>query len=511
MPIDLSYVIDVSDPVFTFREVFDNLDLTQIIPQAFSYTTGRPSYDPEKLLRVILFAFMENGYSSLRDIHKLCSTDIRYIWLLDRQKPPTHVTIGNFINDVLGEDIKLLFDHINKYIFDKEGVDLDHTYIDGTKIRANANIYSWVWKKASITSRNRVFRYLTELIKEINESTLSSYGVMLSPREEYAIEYAEDLLDIFKRVTGLDESTFVYGKGKRKTVIQRQYEKLCEYLDKLKKYAEHIKISGETRNSYSKTDNDATFMRVKRDYMGNDQLLPAYNMQLAVCDEYIAMADVQQYASDMDCFVPLMERYKEAYGHYPKYPVADAGYGSMNNYIYCQEHGMEKYMKFPMYNRTVKDEGYRDDPFRSVNFRIAENGDIRCPGGKSLVYRESRPIKGNRYGRTEEIYECEDCSGCAMKDKCTKSSGNRTIRMNRELTKMHEEVIDNLNSVHGALLRMNRSIQAEGTYGVLKWDRSYTRARRRGKESVLLEFLLIACGFNLYKYHNKKKRTGLAA
>ena len=155
----------------------------------------------------------------------------------------------------------------------------------------------------------------------------------------------------YKELLNIDESKFVHGKGARKTSIQKKYEGLIEFKDKLTKYAEHIEICGEKRNSYSKTDNDATFMRVKRDYMGNDQLLPAYNMQIAVCDEYIASLDVKQYATDVDCFIPLMEKFNKQYGNYPKYPVADAGYGSFNNYIYCEQHGMEKFMKFTMFEK----------------------------------------------------------------------------------------------------------------------------------------------------------------
>jgi hypothetical protein len=248
-------------------------------------------------------------------------------------------------------------------------------------------------------------------------------------------------------------------------------------------------------------------MRVKRDYMGNDQLLPAYNMQTAVCNGYIAVMDVQQYASDMDCFVPLMEKFNALYGHYPKYPVADAGYGSYNNYLYCQEKGMEKFMKFTMFDKETKDAKYRDDPYRSVNFGQDDDGNPICPNGKKFVHKATRPVKGNKYGRTEEVYECESCEGCPFKEKCCpKAKGNRTIHLNRELTSLHQEVIDNLQSIHGALLRMNRSIEAEGTFGVMKWDRSYKRAFRRGLKNVKLEFLLIACGFNLYKYHNSRMK-----
>ena len=153
-------------------------------------------------------------------------------------------------------------------------------------------------------------------------------------REEYAIEYLEEILKKYTELVGFDHGKAVHGKGNHKTSEQRLVEKFSEYIERLKKYAERIKICGNDRNSYSKTDHDATFMRMKRDHMGNDQLLPGYNIQCAVCDGFIAAFDVYQYASDMDCFQPLMERFQSLYGQYPEYPVADAGYGSYNNYLF---------------------------------------------------------------------------------------------------------------------------------------------------------------------------------
>ena len=168
---------------------------------------------------------------------------------------------------------------------------------------------------------------------------------------------------------------------------------------------------------------------------------------------------------------------------------------------------MEKYMKFTMYEKTVKNTDYREDPFRAVNFKRNEDGQLVCPNGKAFTHYADTPIRGNKYGRTEEMHICEDCTNCPYRQKCYKGKGDqRVIRLNRELTQFHEEVLRNLESVHGALLRMNRSIQAEGTYGIMKWDRSYKRAFRRGLESVILEFTMISCGFNLYKYHNKKTK-----
>lgn len=511
LPLDLEKIIDISDPVYTFCEVMDHIDLNKYFVNK-DYKTGRPRCDSCKLLKVILFAFMEHGISSLRELEKLCRTDIRYMYLLDDMKAPSFATFGNLIRNELTDSIEQIFMDVNRYIFEKEHVDLEHAYIDGTKIEANANRYTWVWKKSCIRNRDRVFEKISRLIDSVNAEVLSFLGVKLEKREIYAIEYVEEMLALYKKATGLDRSAFVTGRGHRKSLHQRQYQKMQEYLERLKNYARHIEICGETRNSYSKTDHDATFMRIKRDYMGNDQLLPAYNMQTVICDEYIAVIDARHYASDTECFVPLMEKFKRSYGHYPKYPVADAGYGSYNNYLYCEEHGMEKYMKFTMFEKEIKDKKYHENPYRADNFRRDEEGSLICPNNKRFIYKYDKHVRGNKYGRTEEIYECESCEGCPHRPECCKRTrGNRTIRLNRELSAFHHEVIENLESIHGALLCMNRSIQSEGTFGIIKWDRSYKRLFRRGEKSVILEFTLISCGYNLYKYHNKSRRRMKAA
>lgn len=370
--------------------------------------------------------------------------------------------------------------------------------------------YSWVWKKATEKSRYRLFEKITSLFQEINLE-LQYTGIKFSINTEYSPEYLKEAASKYVEIWQLDETTFVAGKGHRKSVQQRHYEKLKEYLSKLNEYVEKIQICGDGRNSYSKTDHSATFMRIKKDYMGNDQLLPAYNVQVGVADEYIAVVDVNQYRSDMDCFIPLMNKFHDIYGFYPKYPVADAGYGSYNNYIFCEQNGLEKYMKFPMFKKETTDRNYHEDPFRAVNFKIDGDGKMRCPNGKGFHLQYRKAIKGNAYGREEEIYQCEDGSGCPYAEKCKKGEGNRSVRVNQELTKMHQEVIQNLESIQGALLRMNRSIQAEGTFGIIKNDRWYKRIVRRGIKSVQLEVYLVSLGHNLYKFHNKQMKIKSAA
>ena len=509
LPLFLSDCLDLLDPVLTFDRLMGGIDLNKYLTDIPEYTTGRLRYNPVNMLKTVLFGFMTSGYCSLRELEDNCKVNIRFMYLMDHQTP-SYRTFGYFINEILQDKIENIFNDINHAIFNDEHVDLQHLYIDGSKFEANANKYTWVWKKATEKFRYKLYEKITAEIEEINAEIAWS-GVQITTNPEYVPDYLNEIVEQLVLLWELDTSTFVYGSGKRKSKEQRHYEHLTTFCQKLQEYIQKIEICGPNRNSYSKTDNSATFMRIKTDYMGNDQLLPAYNVQIGVADEYIAVVDVNHYRSDMDCFVPLMEHFKQTYGFYPKYPVADAGYGSYNNYIFCEQNGIEKYMKFPMFKKETKDRKYHEDPFRAVNFRIDEQGVMRCPNDKAFHFLYRKNVRGNQYGRKEELYECEDCSGCPYAEKCKKTDKNRTVRINQELTSMHQEVIENLESIHGALLRMNRSIQAEGTFGIMKNDRWYKRIVRRGIHSVKLEVLLVAIGHNLYKYQKKKMRNRTAA
>ena len=505
----ISDYLDICDPVLTFDRFMGEIELEKYLKSIPRHYTGRIRYNPVSMLKTVLFGFMTNGYISLRELEDQCKVNLRFMYLMEHETP-SYRTFGYFINEVIGDSVEEIFKDINKKIFEKEHVDLQHLYIDGSKFEANANRYSWVWKKATERSRYRLFDKITALFQEINEE-IAYTGMKFCINTEYAPEYIRDAAMKYAEMWQLDESRFVHGKGRRKTMQQRHYERLTEYAEKLGEYTEKISVCGDGRNSNSKTDHSATFMRIRKDYMGNDQLLPAYNVQIGVADEYIAVVDVNQYRSDMDCFIPLMKSFKDIYGFYPKYPVADAGYGSYNNYIFCEQNGMEKYMKFTMFKKETTDKKYHEDPFRAVNFPIGEDGIMRCPNGKAFHLQYRQHVRGNNYGRQEEVYTCEDCSGCPYAERCKKTDKNRTVRINRELTSMHHEVMENLESIHGALLRMNRSIQAEGTFGIMKNDRCYNRIVRRSIRSVRLEVFLVSIGQNLYKFHNKQKKAQAAA
>ena len=494
--------LNICDPVLAFDQIMEEIGIEQYLKPEPLYRYGRPRYNRVNMLKTILFGFMDTGYASLRELEDWCRVNIRYMYLMDYEIPG-YRSFGHFINEEINGQIEDIFRAVMEYIRREDCEDLEHLYIDGSKFEANANKYTWVWKKGTEKSRYRLFAKVTGLLDKINDD-LAYTGLKVETNTEYTPECLKMILARYAFQCRIDEGAFVHGREHHKSREQRYYEDLKGYTEKRKEYVERLRICGPNRNSYSKTDHDATFMRMKKDYMGNDQLLPAYNIQIGVEDEYIAVVDVMQYRSDMDCFVPRMERFKELYGFCPKYPVTDAGYGSFNNYIYCQEHGMEKYMKFPMYKKETKDKGYHDDPFRAVNFGTDSDGNLVCPGGKKFQFVYRKPVKGNRYGRQEEYYTCEDCSGCAYASQCKKTDKNRTVCINSELSSMHQEVLENLESIKGALLRMNRSIQAEGNFGVLKYDRWYKRVVRRGLNRVRLELFLVSIGHNLYKFRKKR-------
>ena len=503
MPLSIASYLDINDPVLVFDQVLEGINLRKHISVRYYGHVGRRGYNPVPIIKAVLFGFM-NGYISLRQLEDACRHDLRFIYLTNGMHPCYH-TFENVINEVIGPHVEEFFNEINAEIFRREHVDLNHIYIDGTKLEANANKYSWVWKKAAVKARFRLYRKITSVLNEIN-GDLEQDGIRIETSDEYVPEFLEEKLLGLAAHWRLDESKFVHGSGHHKPVHQRWYEQLKKYKEKLEEYREKVTICGEGRNSYSKTDHSATFMRIKTDYMGNDQLLPAYNVQFGIADEYIAVLDVNQYRSDMDCFVPLMKKFYATYHHYPKYPVADAGYGSLNNYIFCKEHGMEKYMKFTMFKKETTDAKYRDNPFRVQNFKVDDQGVLRCPNNRAFYLLYRKPIKGNKYGRQEEIYRCEDCTGCPYADKCKRTPKNRTVRVNRELTAMQEEVVQNMQSTHGIMLRRNRAIQSEGTFGIVKNDHGYDRIVRRGMKGVKIEIYLIAIGQNLNKYYHKRMR-----
>ena len=501
----MGVLICPDDPVVTFKEITKEVNLRKYLIPKNKNVRGRKGYDPYVLLEVVLFAFMIN-VRSLREIEKRCRYDIRFMYITSNLAP-SHMTLCNFINDYLLDNIDDLNEELIKWFTDKLNIDTSTVYIDGTKIEAFSNRYTWVWKNACLTSIKRTFKHISDLYKKINNEFIFGSSIDLKIQDEYEIFELENDLSNLLAIAVNNEIVFVNGKGKRKSNIQRFYEELRTYINKLKGYSNKIDVCGDYRNSYSKTDHDATFMRMKTDYMGNTALLPSYNWQIAVADEFIVTTLVSQTPNDARCFMDILNKYKKTFNKYPDKPVADAGYGNLDNYRFCKENNIKLFMKFSTWKRETHDKNFHNDIFRAVNFRKDDEGNLICPNNKKFIKYKEVTVPNNKDKRTAEKYISEDCSGCGFKERCHKQEGNRIINLNEELTSYHKEVIENLATEEGIYLRIQRSIQAEGAFGVIKQDYSYRRITRVSKKKVNLELTLITIGFNMKKYHNIKHRN----
>lgn len=480
LPLSFDIKIPFDSEARTFDEVFRRINLEKYLVR--ETLRGRIPYNPVNMLKLILFCQMEN-ITSLRDMAKASQNDIRIMWLTDELKP-THQTISQFMRYHLKEKIEDIFHELNGYIIDKEKIDTNRLYIDGTKIEANANKYKFIWKGSIEKFRDRLYKKITKQINILNES-YQEMGIFFPVYELYEVEYMKRVLDFLELEVDRAEVSFVYGKGQRKTALQRDYEMILEYYTKLKEYQDYIDIIGPDRNSCARTDQDATFMHMKEDYMRNGQLKAGYNVQIGVSNEYILHLDIFQDRSDYQTFIPFLEGYKKAYGYYPKYPVADAGYGGLKNYRYLKLNEMELYQKYVMYSKETSNKKYMSDPKRPINFKKDDGGNYYDENSEQLNY-----LWHSKKGH--DVYEVP--------------SSKRRVDINEELWALQKEARENLQSELGIELRTQRSIQVEGAFGVIKEAMGFRRFRRRGIQNVKFEFMLIAIGYNLAKLHSKKYR-----
>ena len=186
--------LDLLDPVLTFLDIDGGgIDLNKYLTDIPEYTTGRLRYNPVNMLKTVLFGFMTSGYCSLRELEDNCKVNIRFMYLMDHQTP-SYRTFGYFINEVLQDKIENIFNDINQAIFNEEHVDLQHIYIDGSKFEANANKYTWVWKKATEKFRYKLYEKITAEIEEINKEIAWS-EVQISTNSEYVPDYLNEIID----------------------------------------------------------------------------------------------------------------------------------------------------------------------------------------------------------------------------------------------------------------------------------------------------------------------------
>ena len=497
LPLNLGICIPKGDLVFKVAEICEKLDYTKLFA---TYVRAWRKVNPVTLFEILVFAYMNRIFAS-REIERACKTDIRFMWLLDGEPAPSDSTITRFMRGHLAEVIEDLFYQFVAKLCEIGEVKFRNLFVDGTKIEAYANKYTFVWKKA-------VEKNLAKLDKKI-ESALPVMVERYGFTSDVTLEECHDALVRQAQWLNLE---FAIGKGHHKTQLQRDIETLEAFLSKKVEYASHLgKFRG--RNSYSKTDVDATFMHMKEDYMRNGQLKPGYNIQIGVESEYIVGVGSFSNRTDVNTLIPFLNRIQNHTHRRFERIVADAGYESSENYLYLQENGQECYIK-PQNYEISKTRKYKTDPYSVENMAYnAAKDEYTCPDGRKLKFRrESKKTTENGYVVATRYYSNDKCGRCPHKNKCHRSQkGYRTVRVNQVLNEFRPKVLEALTSETGVLLRMNRSIQVEGVFGVLKEDYGFRRFLTRGRVNIETQFFLLAFAFNIEKLSNrtKKGRLGL--
>lgn len=278
-------------------------------------------------------------------------------------------------------------------------------------------------------------------------------------------------------------------------------------MDRKAKY-ESYNTTFQGRNSFSKNDPDATFMRMKEDHMRNGQLKPGYNLQLGVEGEYIVGVDITSDRSDEGTLLGLLDRMKAGYGKRHENVVADAGYESEENYLGVRQRGQIAYIKPQNYEQS-KTRKYRTNAYLRENMPYdAEADTYTCPAGKQFepIYETKRKSKTG-FETTLSVYECFACEACPQKKLCTRAKGNRRLPVSKQFLALRQAALERITSPEGQVLRLNRSIQSEGAFGVLKQDYGFRRFLRRGTVNVFTETLLYAMAYDINKLYHKLMRN----
>jgi transposase len=248
-------------------------------------------------------------------------------------------------------------------------------------------------------------------------------------------------------------------------------------------------------------------MRMKDDHMMNGQLKPAYNLQLAVEGEYIVGLDISSERSDMATLIPLLERMERNSGKKHENVTTDAGYESEENYKILKSRNQTAYIKPANYERSKKRK-YKTNAYLRENMPYDSVTDTyTCPQGKifSYIYTTKRKSSSG-FESTITIYECQGCADCPQKKLCTRAKGNRRIHVSKDFIALRKESLARITSDKGKVLRLNRSIQSEGAFGVLKQDYGFKRFLRRGATNVFTEATIFAIAYNINKFHGKMSR-----
>jgi transposase len=496
LPMNVEVLIPRNESVRLLSKVTEGLDYSKLM-QAYSQKGRTPKVNPITMVKIVLYANML-GLNSTRAIEQACRQNINFMWLLRGAPAPDHNSINRFMRKRFSKVAIDIHTQIIERLIKLKEVDLTQIYIDGTKIEANANKYTFVWKKSINKFEQRLVKKIELLLIHLNIEYLMHEEI-----EEDLVSQLDRILRKLQKIARRRKMEFVYGSGKRKSQIQKDIEKIREYLEKIKRYRDFNEKFG-TRNSFSKTDPDATFMRMKDDHMRNAQLKPGYNLQLAVSGEYIVGVDISSYRNDNMTLIGFVNKLERQYGERFENFILDAGYESEENYLHLASKGYVSFIK-PSNHEIKKKRKYKKQIGRRENMTYdKEKDEFICHNNRRLKYIfTSKRKTASGYETKSRVYECESCENCEHRNQCYRGKKEKRIYYSPIFSHYREISQRNIESEQGILFRMNRSIQVEGAIGILKQDYKFRRFRHRGQKKVLTESLLYAIAFNINKLHNK--------
>jgi transposase len=489
-PFSFDNFIDKSHPLRVLNNVIDKLDITKLIK---TYKGGgTSSYHPRIMLKIIIYAYLNNIYSS-RKIEKASKESIYYMWL-SGQSFPDHNTINNFRGKKLKTEIENIFTQVVIMLYELNLLSFKEAFTDGTKIESAANRYTFVWRGSIEKNKQKLENKIQTVLEEINQAIKEDESVQ--EEEENVTITSEELQ---QKIESLNAKLSKTGASKK---IVKKVEKLAQgSLTKLREYELHLKKMGN-RNSYSKTDPDATFMRMKEDHMKNGQLKPAYNIQVSTENNFITNFSTHQNPTDTTTLKPHLLSYNDKYDCFPEKEITDAGYGSLENYDFLEEKGIENFVKYN-YFYVEQSKKFKHNITRIENLHYnAEEDYFVCPMGQHMQPIEKCKRKSEAgYEYEVTIYQAKNCNRCPLNGACHKQKGNREIEVNKKLIAHKQKARENLISDIGIELRGRRCSEVEQTFGQIKWNKKFNRFLLRGLEKVNTEFGLIAIAHNIQKLH----------
>ena len=487
------------DPVRLVSGIVESLDLSSF--RKLYKERGRSPYDPKMLLKVIIYAYMNNIYSC-RKIERSLKRDVHFIWLAGYEQPD-FITINRFRNRVKHE-INNVFTQLVLLLNAKGLVTLDVEYIDGTKIESKANKYTFVWRKTVEKNRAKLLEKIRVLLSQVDDAIAQDKAAeeAVSFTPETLTEIATELRD------ALAEQPASKSKEEKKALRkkQKQVRQLEEMADKLSEYNSHLETLGE-RNSYSKTDKEATFMRMKEDAMNNGQTKPGYNLQIGTENQFITDFGFFPNPTDTLTMIPFLSSFSMRYDRQPKEVCADAGYGSEENYAYMEANGTEAYVKYNYFHKEQK-RAFKNDIFRIENLYYNQDEDyFVCPMGQHMTRAGTRHDKtGSGYRTESAVYRAQRCEGCPLRWGCYKKKrGDREIEVNHRLMEYKRKARERLTSEKGQEHRSRRPIEPEAVFGQMKYNMQYKRFRHFGKDKVTMDFAFFAIAFDIKKMAAKRR------